>query len=58
VLAKLALVEEEADETIYWLELLVQTKIASVDKVQCLIKESDEIVAMTVASIKTLRIRK
>ena len=58
VLAKLAIVEEEADETIYWLELLVQAKILSTDKVQRLIKESDEIVAMTVASIKTLRIRK
>ncbi|MGH7794847.1 MAG: four helix bundle protein [Candidatus Binatia bacterium] len=46
VLAKLAIVEEEADETIYWLELLVQAQIACVDKVQCLIKESDEIVAM------------
>jgi four helix bundle protein len=55
VLAKLAIVEEEADETIYWLELLVQAKIVSRDKVQPLIKEADEIVAMTVASIKTLR---
>ena len=57
VLAKLAIVEEEADETIYWLELL-QAKISSEEKVQPLIKEADEIVAMTVASIKTLRIRK
>jgi four helix bundle protein len=57
VLAKLAIVEEEADETIYWLELLVQAKVLSADKVQHLINESNEIVAMTVASIKTLRIR-
>lgn len=58
VLAKLAIVEEEADETIYWLELLVQAEISSSDKVRPLIKEADEIVAMTVASIKTLRTRK
>ena len=58
VLAKLAIVEEEADETIYWLELLVRAKIVSLEKVQGVIKEADEIVAMTVASIKTLRIRK
>ncbi len=58
VLAKLAIVEEEADETIYWLELLVQAKILPTDKVQSLINESNEIVAMTVASIKTLRARK
>jgi four helix bundle protein len=58
VLAKLAIVEEEADETIYWLELLVRAKIVSLETVQDVIKEADEIVAMTVASIKTLRIRK
>lgn len=57
VLAKLAIVEEEADETIYWLELFVQAKLVSSDRAQHLINESNEIVAMTVASIKTLRSR-
>ena|SRR5688572_8235673 len=58
VLAKLAIVEEEADETIYWLELLVQANILAIGKVQHLINEANEIVAMTVASIKTLRARR
>ena len=58
VLAKLAIVEEEADETIYWLELLIAAKIVRANEIEILIKESDEIVAMTVASIKTLRTRK
>jgi len=58
VLAKLAIVEEEADETIYWLELLIAAKIVRANEVEILIEESDEIVAMTVASIKTLRTRK
>ena len=58
VLAKLAIVEEEADETIYWLELLVQANILSSNKVQHLMNEANEIVAMTVASIKTLRARR
>ena len=56
VLAKLAIVEEEADETIYWSELLVEAKIVAETRVT--MKESNEIVAMTVASIKTLRGRK
>ena len=56
VFAKLAIVEEEADETIYWLELLVEAKIVAETRVT--MKESNEIVAMTVASIKTLRGRK
>jgi len=58
VLAKLAIVEEEADETIYWLELLVEAKIVSNNRVAEIMNETNEIVAMTVASIKTLRGRK
>ena len=58
VLAKLAIVEEEADETVYWLELLVEAEIVPESRVTALLKESNEIVAMTVASIKTLRGRK
>ena len=49
VLAKLAIVEEEADETIYWLELLVEAKIVAETRVTEIMKESNEIVAMTVA---------
>ena len=55
VLAKLAIVEEEADETAYWLELLVEAKMVAQNRVAELLKENNEIVAMTVASIKTLR---
>ena len=58
VLAKLAIVEEEADEAIYWLELLVEAKIVPNARVAGVMKETNEIVAMTVASIKTLRGRK
>jgi four helix bundle protein len=55
---KLSIVEEEADETIYWLELLRESKIAPSTKLGWLLKETDELVAMTVASIRTLRARK
>ena len=58
MLAKLAIVEEEADETIYWLELLIEANIKSTSDIEDLLKETNEIVAMTVASIKTLRTRK
>lgn len=58
VLAKLAIVEEEADETIYWLELLIEANIKSASDIEDLLKETNEIAAMTVASIKTLRTRK
>lgn len=49
-----AIVEEEADETIYWLELLIEANIMSASDIENLLKETNEIVAMTVASIKTL----
>ncbi|MGD0922752.1 MAG: four helix bundle protein [Terriglobia bacterium] len=57
VAAKLGIVEEEADEAIYWMELLVDAGVASLDRVSVLLKEANELVAMTVASIKTLRSR-
>ena len=58
VLSKLAIVEEEADESVYWMELLVEAHIIPESRVSELMRETNEIVAMTVASIKTLRKRK
>ena len=55
VISKLAIVEEEGDETIYWMELLIESKMLEPSCVNLLLKESNEIVAMVVASIKTLR---
>jgi four helix bundle protein len=55
VISKLAIVEEEADETIYWLELLIESQTVEVSRVNLLLTKTNEIVAMVVASIKTLR---
>jgi four helix bundle protein len=55
LIAKLGIVEEEADETLYWLELLVESGLMTVDQLKNLMQEFNEILAMTVASIKTLR---
>jgi four helix bundle protein len=57
VVAKLSIVEEEADESIYWIELLVEASIVGPNSVDALKKEANELLAMTVASIKTLRSR-
>ena len=58
VLSKLAIVEEEADESVYWMELLVEAHIVPESRVTELMRETNEILAMTVASIKTVRKRK
>lgn len=55
--AKLGVVEEEADETIGWLELLVEVGHVPPQAVRPLLQEANEITAMTVASIKTIRTR-
>ena len=55
VIAKLGVVEEEADESLYWMELLMGAKLIQANAAEPLMLEADEIVAMTVASIKTLR---
>jgi four helix bundle protein len=58
VIAKLPIVEEEADETLYWLELLIESDLVPASRLADLMKETHEIIAMTVSSIKTLRSRK
>jgi four helix bundle protein len=55
VIAKLSIVEEEADECLYWMELLIDAEIVHESRLQSLMIECDEILSMTVASIKTLR---
>ena len=53
--SKLAIVEEEADETMFWLELIQEMSICKVPLVDDLLRESDEIVAIIVASIRTTK---
>lgn len=55
---KMKIVEEESDETMYWLEILVEAGLFQREQAAELYKETGEILAMTVSSIKTLRNRK
>ena len=57
MISKLSIVEQEGDEVLYWLELLVGAGLTSAARLEDLMQETNEIVAMTVASIKTLRTR-
>ena len=51
--AKLGIVEEEADETAFWLELIIETSLLSLTKVKPLLTEASEIVAIMTSSKKT-----
>ncbi len=54
-ISKIAIVEEEADESIYWLELLADTKVSDPDILRDLLKEANELTAIFAASRKTAR---
>lgn len=54
---KLKIVQEEADESMFWLEILLVINPDNNEVIEKLIKESDELVAIVVASIKTVRKR-
>ncbi|HKO99242.1 MAG TPA: four helix bundle protein [Pyrinomonadaceae bacterium] len=53
--SKMGIVEEEADETIYWMELLVDAQIVKRSRVADLLDEADQILAIVISSIKTAR---
>jgi hypothetical protein len=54
-ISKIATVEEETDESIYWMELLVEAGIVHGQKLEPLIREGDELLAIMVASLKTAK---
>jgi len=53
--AKLGIVEEEIDESAYWLELLIEAGIVPSARLADLVQEADELTAIIVASRKTAR---
>jgi four helix bundle protein len=54
-IAKMGIVEEEADESQLWLDLTVEGGVVDAARVDGLRKDIDVIVAMTVSSIRTAR---
>ena len=55
--AKLGIVEEECDESLYWIEMLVETNQIKPALVSNLVKEGEEILAIVVTSAKTARMK-
>jgi four helix bundle protein len=51
----LRIVEEECDESLFWMELLIDNNIVKTKRLNNLIKEGNELVAIVVASAKTSR---
>lgn len=53
--AKLGFVLEEADETVFWLELIQDASIVPREKLSALTKEANELVAIIAASLRTVK---
>ena len=53
--AKLSIVVEEADETLYWLELLQESRVVKPEQLTELLREANELVAISVAARKTAK---
>jgi four helix bundle protein len=53
--SKLGIVLEEIDESVYWLDLLVEANLVTKERGEAAIQEAEEIVAMVVASLKTAK---
>ena len=52
---KMELVEEEVDESAYWLELIERRELAKATSIKPLRQEADELTTMVVASIRTAK---
>lgn len=57
-IAKMGIVEEECDESIYWMELIIDANLLPEERLRDLMAEADEILTITVSSIKTARKKK
>lgn len=57
-IAKLRIVIEEADETVFWLEIIIESNLIKKELVNPLLQEANEIVAIMVSTCKTISTRK
>ena len=54
-IAKIGVVVEEADETVFWLELLVETGTVKAERISALLGEANELLAIFAASQRTAK---
>jgi len=54
-ISKMGIVLEETDESLYWMELLVETEIVPPEKLASLVEEANQLVSIWVASLNTAK---
>jgi four helix bundle protein len=56
--SKIGIVEEEADETLFWIDMAIATELVPQKLTQAILAEADELVAIVTATRKTGQARK
>jgi four helix bundle protein len=54
-ISKITIVEEECDETLFWLELIAESNLLKKENLRYLLREADELTAIFTSSGKTAR---
>jgi four helix bundle protein len=54
-ISKLGTVLEEADESLFWMEVLVETDVVKTARLQPLMEECNELISIFAASLKTAK---
>lgn len=58
MISKLETAIQELDESLYWMELLIDTHIVAPDRLEQLMRETSELIAMNVSSVRTIKRRR
>ena len=58
MISKIETALQELDESLYWMELLAEAKLAAPARLEPLMKEADELMAMAVTAVRTIKRRR
>ena len=58
MISKIETALQELDESVYWMELLVDTGLVAPERLQPLMREADELIAMAVTAVRTIKRRR
>jgi four helix bundle protein len=58
MISKIETALQELDESVYWMELLIDTEIVESERLAPLMQEADELIAMAVTAVRTIKRRR
>ena len=58
MISKIETALQELDESVYWMELLLETEIVGPEPLDPLLREADELIAMAVTAVRTIKTRR